>query len=318
MDYKRIQIIFIIAFTILNLYLLSVLLEKSENYLAVDGESAAVNFQEGMRGENIEAPNLSSEALQIPFIKTDKQNVLTEDFSRLTNQTARMEGNKLVSVLSEPIGLDLQTELPLVGQLGPLLDYIEEGNILYGDEYTFLSYQSSSKRLVFVQEVEGVPIADGTGSLIFLLNDKGEVQSYEQTYASGAEVQGRARTVISEQSAVETLYLNNQIPSDSTIRNVTLSYFQTLSLSDMNIYSPMWYVEIVRTNLPVQVKRVDALNGNLISTPAVVEPSASSLMENSRSGMDSSTIGDEAAKMLFGPRTVDDAEVSSEENDSEE
>lgn len=318
MDYKRIQIIFIIAFTMLNLYLLTVLLEKNENFLAVDGESATVNLQEGMRGENIEAPELSSETLQVPFIKTDKQSYLAENVSTLTNQTARMEGNKLISILSEPIPLDLQSSLPLVGQLGPLLDYIEEGNILKGEEYTFLSYQNNSKRLVFVQEVEDVPIADGTGSLIFMLNEAGEVQSYEQTYAGEGEVQGRARTVISEQSAIETLYLNNQIPGDSSIRNVTLSYFQTLSLSDMNIYSPMWYVEIVRSNMPIQVKRVDALNGNLISAPAVAEPSVSGPLDSSRSSLEPGTLEDNATMLLFGPRVADEAEVDAEPEEANE
>lgn len=300
MDYKRIQIIFIITFTLLNLYLLSVLLEKDNAYLTVNGESAALNLQEGMRNENINAPELSNESVQIPFIKTDKGNYLAENVSRLSNQTARMEGSKLISVLSEPIILDMQNDIPLVGRLEPLMTYIEEGNILKGEEYSFLSYHVMSDRIIFTQKVADVPIADGTGSLIFQINDAGEVLSYEQTYAGEAEVQGRERRVISEQSAIETLYLNNQIPNNSTIRNVTLSYFQTLSLSDMNIYSPMWYVEILRENVPVQVKRVDALNGNFITTPAVVEPDNAGSLESSSEAMGADIPEAEAVLMLFG------------------
>ena len=47
----------------------------------------------------------------------------------------------------------------------------------------------------------------------------------------------------------------------------------------MNIYSPMWYVEIARDDVPIQVKYVDALTGNLISVPSIMNPNSSSKPE---------------------------------------
>ena len=89
-----------------------------------------------------------------------------------------------------------------------------------------------------------------------------------------AEVQGSSRTVISQKRAVEALYLNNQIPANSTVRTVQLTYYRTLSLSDMDIYSPMWYIEIEIENAPVEIRRVDALTGSIITTSSVSLPSA--------------------------------------------
>lgn len=271
MDFKKIQMILIITFSVLNLYLLSVLLEKNEE-LNFGDPSTTVNLQEGLRNDNIKAPELSSDDVEIPFIKTDKDSYLADHLNELSNQTTRMDGGKLLSVLSEPIQLKLDTNNSKGNQLEPLQEFIDGGNVLKANEYEFLSYQAVNQRIVYVQMVNNIPIADGTGSLIFNLNDEGQVTSYEQTHTGPAEIQGRQRSVISEQSAIESLYLSNQIPGSSTIRNVTLSYFQTLSLTDMNIYSPMWYVEIVRDNVPIQVKHVDALTGKIITNSSLVEP----------------------------------------------
>ncbi|WP_373762913.1 two-component system regulatory protein YycI, partial [Jeotgalibaca porci] len=260
MDYKRVQIILIITFSILNLYLLTVFLEKDDAFNFGDS-STTVNLEEGLRNDNIQSPELSRENEEIAVIKTDKNMFLRENASSLKNQTTRMDNNLLFSVLSDPIELDFETkDLTLTNRLKPLQEFKDSGNVLEGAKYDFISYQELNQRIYYVQHSEeGVPIADGTATLVFHLNADNEVISYEQTYVGDSEAQGRLRTVISEQTAIESLYLNNQIPDDSTIRLLTLSYYQTLSLKDMNIYSPMWYVEIVRENVGIQVKRVDAL-----------------------------------------------------------
>lgn len=284
MDYKRVQIILIITFSILNIYLLTVFLEKDDE-LNFGNPSTTVNLEEGLRNDNIESPELSRENEEVVVIKTDKNTFLREKSPTLKNQTARMENNLLFSVLSDPIKLDFGTaDITLMNRLKPLQAFKDSGNVLDGPRYEFLSYQAVNQRIVYVQYTDdGFPIADGTASLVFHLNSDGEVISYEQTYAGVPEPQGRLRNVISQQAAIESLYLNNQIADDSTIKLLTLSYYQTLSLTDMNIYSPMWYVEITRENTVVQIKRVDALTGSIISAPVVQEEDSDSIESESSS-----------------------------------
>ena len=40
----------------------------------------------------------------------------------------------------------------------------------------------------------------------------------------------------------------------------------------MDIYSPMWYIELEIKNAPVEIRRVDALTGSIITTPSVTLP----------------------------------------------
>lgn len=291
MDYRRIQIILIVTFSLLNIYLLTVFLEKNEEFNFGD-PSTTVNLEEGLRNDNITSPELSRKNEDVVVIKTDKNTELREKSPSLKNQTTRMENTLLFSVLSKPIELDFETvNIPLADRLAPLQDFINSGNVLNGHKYQFLSYQAMNQQIVYVQyTADGLPIADGTASLVFHFNSDHEVISYEQTYVGDTEPQGRTRKVISEQAAIESLYLNNQIPGDSSIKLLTLSYYQTLSLKDMNIYSPMWYVEIARENVPIQIKRVDALTGNIISGPVITNEDVESDTMESESSTESEDV----------------------------
>lgn len=272
MDFKRIKIIFIITFTFLNIYLLSILLAKNETTLRFGDGSATLNIQEAMKNDNIDFPPLSNEMEKVPLIKTAKGNTLEEGQKTLTNQTTHYEEGVLHSTLSEPIQLEWEGASPTLDDVKPVKEFLAGGNILYGSAYSYFTYLPVRNQLVYTQVTNSIPIADGTGSIIFSLNDEKEVISYEQTYAGDAAVQGSGRNVISAKTALESLYLNNQIPANASIRMMHLAYYRTLSLSDMDIYSPMWYVEIAVENSPVDVKRVDALTGNIISSPTVVVP----------------------------------------------
>jgi len=273
-DFRRIKIIFIITFAALNVYLLSVLLEKNATTLSFGSESTTLNIEEAMKADDISFPTLSTDQEKIPLLKTDKGGTLEADQAKLVNQTTVFEEGALSSILSEPIPLKLDPDNLAVVDMTPITQFISEGNVLHGAEYRFLTYLPLRRQLIYAQVANNVPIGDNTGSITFNLNPDYEVISYEQTYAGAAEVQGNSRSVISQKRAVEALYLNNQIPVDSTVRMVQLAYYRTLSLSDMDIYSPMWYIEIEIENAPVEIRRVDALTGSIITSPTVTFPAA--------------------------------------------
>ena len=274
MDFRRIKIIFIITFAALNIYLLSVLLEKNATTLSFGSESTTLNIEEAMKADDIEFPTLSTDQEKIPLLKTDKGVTLETDQSKLVNQTTVFEDGVLFSTLSEPIPLEIDAEELAIVDRTPITDFILQGNVLNGAEYSFLTYLPLRRQLVYAQVANNIPIGDSTGSITFNLDPDYEVISYEQTFAGEEEVQGNSRTVISQKRAVEALYLNNQIPANSTVRAVQLTYYRTLSLSDMDIYSPMWYIEIEIENAPVEIRRVDALTGSIITTSSVSLPSA--------------------------------------------
>lgn len=60
MDFRRIKIIFILTFAALNIYLLSVLLEKCDD-IELGSESTTLNIEEAMKADDISFPTLSTD-----------------------------------------------------------------------------------------------------------------------------------------------------------------------------------------------------------------------------------------------------------------
>lgn len=284
MDFKKIEIIFILAFLILNGYLLWRVLENNQNDFTGIATNQ-VDLIEEMQDESIDLPNFEAEAHEVPYIQAEANNLLEENSSRLTNQTGIVEnnGSLYASILSDPIKLsddeDLTTE-----DLEILTEFILSDTILYGDQYQFIRYIPSTRQIIYGQVANNIPIVDGTSEIIFHLNGNKEIISYEQKYAGPVTVQGESRTLITDQAAVEILYQNNEIPSGTQVGKPLLTYSRTLHLEDISIYVPVWLVEVT-TSTDVLVKHVDAVNGSIIQEISIEQPTES----NSDSSESSST-----------------------------
>jgi len=66
--------------------------------------------------------------------------------------------------------------------------------------------------------------------------------------------------VITDKNAVDILYQNNEIATDSIVKKPVLSYYRTLNLEELSMYAPAWFIEI-ESSTDTQTKRVDAIMG---------------------------------------------------------
>lgn len=263
MDFKKIEIIFIVTFLVLNGYLLYRVLDNYEN--GFTGNAATqINLVQEMKDENIELPEFEDEKHDVPYVQAAANNLLEENAEQLTKQTGVIEdnGSLYASILSDPIQLSEGEELT-TKDIATLSEFVLSDAILFGDEYQFIRYVPSTRQIIYGQVANNIPIVDGTSNIIFHLNGKKEIISYEQTYAGPVTVQGQSRKLITDQDAVEILYQNSEVPSGAKVRKPLLIYNRTLSLEDLSMYVPVWLVEVV-TSTDTIIKKVDAVNGNVI------------------------------------------------------
>lgn len=263
MDFKKIEIIFIVTFLVLNGYLLYRVLDNYEN--GFTGNAATqINLVQEMKDENIELPEFEDEKHDVPYVQAAANNLLEENAEQLTKQTGVIEdnGSLYASILSDPIQLSEGEELT-TKDIATLSEFVLSDAILFGDEYQFIRYVPSTRQIIYGQVAKNIPIVDGTSNIIFHLNGKKEIISYEQTYAGPVTVQGQSRKLITDQDAVEILYQNSEVPSGAKVRKPLLIYNRTLSLEDLSMYVPVWLVEVV-TSTDTIIKKVDAVNGNVI------------------------------------------------------
>lgn len=285
MDFKKIEIIFIITFLFLNGYLLYRLFENNQNVFT-ENMMNQVNLIEEMRAENIDLPNFEDEVHEVPYIQAEKNDLLEENSPRLTNQTGIIEnnGSLYASILSDPIQLSEADELT-DEDLKTLNDFVNSEAVLFGSDYQFIRYIPSQRQIMYGQIANNIPIVDGTAGIVFHLNGNKEIISYEQKYVGPISVQGESRTLITDQDAVEILYQNNEIPTGATVSKPLLTYSRTLQLEDLSMYVPVWLVEI-ESSTGTNAKRIDAVNGNIIQEAVQSESStqqSSSTQESSES-----------------------------------
>lgn len=269
MDFKKIENIFLITFLLLNIYLLVSYFNRNDIQQATSAPDQ-VNLIREMEQIGIELPSLQEEEREVSYVQADSNNLLEENVDQLENQAGSVaaDGSLYTSILSDPIEIDGNPDDGFTEEdFAKLNEFIQNGSVLFGEEYTYLRYDRSQSRFIYAQVVEGIPVADGTSEISLFYGSDGNIISYQQTYAGPMIPQGTTQPTITDRQAVEVLFQNSEISSNSVVGQPILSYYRTLHLEDLSMYGPVWYVP-VRDTSGERILRVDALERTIIKEPA--------------------------------------------------
>lgn len=268
MDFKKITRIFILAFAGLNIYLIwGILGRQGIQYIGT--QTVDSDIQLSMESLDIEVPN--PEDIQFTnqnvFALQINSNTLFEDAVNDNDDlkgTLSESGTYYASFPSKPIVLEGNPEDGFAEEDYDLLqEFILSNQVMLGEEYSNLHYNSYSRRFVCYQYVNEVPIVDGTSEISLFVNEEGEVYAFQQTYAGPATPQGQSLDLIDGSRAIELLFLNNEIRQGSEVKTPILTYNRALHLEDLSTYSPVWLVYVEHPSGPT-VLRVDAVDGTII------------------------------------------------------
>lgn len=269
MDFKRIARIFILAFGLLNLYLINGIVVR-EDLQDVSTQPNDNSIMSSMSSSNIQLPedlaNTDLEDEDIYSLQINELNLLEKalEESDLQNGTVDDEGIYYTSFPSNAIDLEGNPEDGYTtADIERISEYVASENVLFGSDYTYNRYEQEGNRFIFYQEIDGIPIADGTSEVILFADSEGDIISYQQTYAGPATRQGDPLSIISGTRAIEILFLNNEIRQGSTVSMPLLTYRRALHLEDLSMFSPIWVV-VVDYASERNTFRVDAVNGTII------------------------------------------------------
>ena len=275
MDFKKIENIFLITFLLLNIYLLVSYFNRNDIQQATSAPGQ-VNLLREMEQIGINIPALQEEERDVYYVQADSNELLEDNVDQLENQAGSVaaDGSLYTSILSDPIEIEGNPEDGFTEEDYATLDaFVQSGSVLFGENYTYLRYDRSQNRFVYAQVVEGIPVADGTSEISLFYGNNSNIISYQQTYAGPMTTQGSPQSVITDGQAIQILFQNQEISSNSTVGQPILSYYRTLYLEDLSMYGPVWFVPVSDTN-GEKILRVDALERTIISdtvTPVVPE-----------------------------------------------
>ena len=266
MDFRRSTLVLIISFLFLDIFLLGMFWQmKNEVKTPLN---TSINVMEQMRTDGITVTGVNTTVESLPIIQITPTSIESQ-VNILPSQVATYDKGVISSQLLAPIQLTLDANAnATIENFAELTTYVESGSIIHGNQYTWFNYNPTTRKVIYAQRANQIPVMDGSSQIIFTLNANNQVISYEQTFAGNAEVLGTNRALITSQKAMEVLYLAGRIPTRSTVSVVRLSYYKSLSLKDLSIYSPAWYVEFKQADGQTLVRRVDAIRGTVLTNEA--------------------------------------------------
>ncbi|WP_018659053.1 two-component system regulatory protein YycI [Allofustis seminis] len=269
MNFEKVERIFIIAFVLLNIFLFVSYVNR-QNLQHISQDSNQVDILKEMESAGIEAPKklaTETEQQKLFSMQANANELLKNKQEELRNQAGNIseEGSLYRSLLSDPIILQGTPEKGFTKEdTKKLSEMLMTSLFLFGEEYMYSHYDEVLKQFVFYQKVDNIPVADGTSQIVMNVNDKGQVFSYEQTYAGPMSKQGKPLTIISALRAVEILFINNQLPSGSKLSMPELAYRRSLHLEDLSMYTPVWIVTLTNEAGEKNNLRVDAVSGTIL------------------------------------------------------
>lgn len=266
MDFRRSTLVLIISFLFLDIFLFGIFWQMKKEIKT--SLNTSINVMEQMRTDGITVTGVNTTVESLPIIQISPTNI-EHLISILPSQVATYDKGVISSQLLAPIQLTLDANsIATMDNFAELTSYVESGSIINGNQYTWFNYNPTTRKVIYAQRANQIPVMDGSSQIIFTLNANNQVISYEQTFAGNAEVLGANRALITSQKAMEVLYLAGRIPTRSTVSVVRLSYYKSLALKDLSIYSPAWYVEFKQADGQTLVRRVDAIRGTVLTNEA--------------------------------------------------
>ncbi len=275
LDYKRIQLLLIFFLIAFNLYLTFSITQKI-SMVNIDPNTAVdTTIEEELKNRGVTFQNFSDATADVHLIRTDQTNYLAENISQLSNQNASIDSNRvLTSTFDQPVDLGIGLNDATTEITEEQFSYLKEEFLdkpewfIQGAAYSHPVYNATDKTIVLrMTDGDGHSIIDGTAELRLQLNDSYLMTGYIQTYQSNITQLETSVEIISEKTAIEILdrRVETLIPDDARIIDTRISFYQSTSLNEMNVYSPAWEFIYVEENSTPKSLLIDAHRGIVLS-----------------------------------------------------
>lgn len=219
---------------------------------------------------------LNEEEVEGTLIKTEENSVLRDGLNQLTHQQVNFsDENVLTATFDEPLNMEGQITPETSTLPSEVAKFIRDQYLLNdelfieGGAYTQYWYLPTNRTIVFwMTAINNTPIVDGSAEIKLQLDENYNIASYTQTYQHNFVTldEDKPYKLITAREAIEVLdtRIQTNLPSNSTIIHVTLSYIKYKEWDEINIYLPVWSVVYQRSEGQTGSMLVDAIKGQVM------------------------------------------------------
>lgn len=265
MDWNKTKTIFIIVFSILNVFLFSLYLNRYNAALDVEVQNDTP-IEERLLLDNIKVPKLETVIQEASYVSGNVHLFSEEDLSELTDQTVEViKGSQLVSTFDEPLPITEENTLE---------ELIHE-HVLRGDSYRLWKIDEENQSATFFQKVNNrLVYHNQDAKLVVYWNTEKEIIRYEQTILDNLEDYNDSKKLLPTMQAINILYQRSLLKPDSTVKDVQLGYSTLVSLTETKVFAPTWHILVELSDGTMEEYFVNAVEGGITEVPKKPEQAA--------------------------------------------
>ncbi|HJF16744.1 MAG TPA: two-component system regulatory protein YycI [Globicatella sulfidifaciens] len=277
MDFKRIMLMLTLFFLIFDIYLGFRVYQQVQSTTIRQSDFQQQSIEQRLQARDITLLSpLNEEEVEGILIKTEENTVLRDGLNQLTHQQVNLsDENVLTATFDEPLNMEGQITPETSTLPSEVAKFIRDQYLLNdelfieGGAYTQYWYLPTNRTIVFwMTAINNTPIVDGSAEIKLQLDENYNIASYTQTYQHNFVTldEDKPYKLITAREAIEVLdtRIQTNLPSNSTIIHVTLSYIKYKEWDEINIYLPVWNVVYQRSEGQTGSMLVDAIKGQVM------------------------------------------------------
>lgn len=282
MDFKRIEWIFFLVFFGVNIFLFGIYREGVQDERNVSYSDRAESLEHRLKKENIEHEGTFSTApIEGYYLSGEKTNFyemvqqkrVEQGDNNLFRYNTDIIENGMIRYPTSNYYIDPKNVEPTLSEF-----LSNKENVLFGNEYAysakFSNLTGDFPEVTASQVYEGIAFRDDSAEITLSLekhetDELFKIATYTQYHIENIEKLREKTTLYTEHEAVETLYINSKIPSNSTITFSKLAYSCIYQIREKNVYVPVWFIGISSNETSLQIEQVNAMSNTIITNNTV-------------------------------------------------
>lgn len=262
MDHRKIEWLFLIIFTFVSIYLGFEIVHSPVD-LSNEQSSGSTNIRSEMKSDNIDIVHVSDQPRSGYYLAAKDSHYLANKADSLTGVTVHYNrDNKELTAIPKTAVVIPQGNQAAVNKITDFKN--DPHNIPYGKSFVYEPELSSGDSYVFIQNSGYGKIYSNQAQLIVTVKN-GYLDSYRENYLGPVKPVRELQSTISSWRAVQAMYTDQQLPSNSRIIKLSLAYSRLTNVRGSNILLPTWIAWVENKNTKdVTAKRVNAFTGQML------------------------------------------------------
>ena len=260
MDWNKTKTIFIVVFSILNVFLYSLYLDRYKETQSVQlvGENS---IEESLKLDNISYEELPDYKEESSYASAEVATFTEESLENFKDQEFTIIDKTLLTS-------NVKAKFSIRNSKGDLFKEFLATHVPKGKEYVLWDVDEENNVATFFQKINDYPIYFNQNAMLKIYWDKDEnITNYEQRMFGEFINFNKKKDLLSPIEAINTLYSRDHLQPNSIVKSVSLGYSTDIQLTKTQVFAPTWRVQVELKDGEIVDYFINAREGKIVEFP---------------------------------------------------